>query len=139
MQEGGGGDSMHLLLSILADGEEQARRLLRELPPAADDQLPLPANECCRGVARQIQCTFRKAIAVAKAIEPAGGAASGTDSPRSADESSGAAGMATRDAVQAQERQGICKRRCVCVYNNLHAARSLSALFLLAEVPSYLP
>ncbi|KAM0847620.1 hypothetical protein ACQ4PT_054900 [Festuca glaucescens] len=111
MQEGGGGDSMHLLLSILADGEEQARRLLGELPPAADDPLPLPAEECCRGVARQLRCTFGKAIAVAKAIEAAHGGASGTDSPRSADESSGAGGTASRDATQAQESQGICKRR----------------------------
>ena len=100
---------MHLLLSILADGEEQARRLLRELPPADDEGQLLgrgPAAQCCRGVAEQLLCTFRKAIAVAKAIEAAGG-----DSPRSADEGAGAG----RDAAQAQERQGqgVCKRRCV--------------------------
>ena len=128
---------MHLLLSILADGEEQARRLLGELPPAADDQLPLrQAEECCRGVARQLRCTFAKAIAVAKAIEVAHGAASGTDSPRSADESSGAAGVAT----QAQVRPGICKRRCVYMYDTSmiqtlcrHVARSTTvhAFFFL--------
>ncbi|CAM0912882.1 unnamed protein product [Alopecurus aequalis] len=111
MQEGGGGDTMQQLLSILADGEEHARRLLGELPPAADYQLPLPAEECCRGVARQLRCAFAKAIAVAKAIEAAHGGASGTDSPRSADESSGAGAVATRDATQVHERQGICKRR----------------------------
>ncbi|KAF7099438.1 hypothetical protein CFC21_101066 [Triticum aestivum] len=104
---GGDGNSMHLLLSILADGEEQARRLLRELPPADDEGQLLgrgPAAQCCRGVAEQLLCTFRKAIAVAKAIEAAGG-----DSPRSADEGAGAG----RDAAQAQERQGqgVCKRR----------------------------
>uniref|UniRef100_A0ACD6ACN1 Uncharacterized protein n=1 Tax=Avena sativa TaxID=4498 RepID=A0ACD6ACN1_AVESA len=111
MQEGGGGgDGMHQLLSILADGEEQARRLLGEVPAAADDQLPLPANkECCRAVAQQLRCTFLKAIAAAKAIEAAagGGGASGTDSPRSAEESSGAGGVATRVA---QDSQGIPKR-----------------------------
>lgn len=101
---------MHLLLSILADGEEQARRLLGELPPADDDEQLLgrgPAAECCRGVAGQLLCTFRKANAIAKAIE-----AAGSDSPRSADEGGGA-GMAGRDAAQAQERQGqgVCKRR----------------------------
>ncbi|KAM3195281.1 hypothetical protein ACQJBY_071406 [Aegilops geniculata] len=106
---GGDGNSMHLLLSILADGEEQARRLLGELPPADDEGQLIgrgPAAECCRGVAGQLLCTFTKAIAVAKAIEAAGG-----DSPRSADE--GGAGMAGRDAAQAQERQGqgVCKRR----------------------------
>uniref|UniRef100_A0ACD5XW90 Uncharacterized protein n=1 Tax=Avena sativa TaxID=4498 RepID=A0ACD5XW90_AVESA len=112
MQEGGGADvGMHLLLGILADGEEQARRLLGELP-AADGQLPLPAKECCRAVAHQLRCTLGKAIAVAKAIEAAhGGGASGTDSPRSAEESSGAGGVATRDATQPQESQGIPKRR----------------------------
>ncbi|XP_051204717.1 uncharacterized protein [Lolium perenne] len=110
MQEVGGGDSMHLLLSILADGEEQARRLLGELPATAGNQLP-PAKECCRDVARQLRCTFGKAIAVAKAIEASHGGASSTDSPRSAEENSGAVVAASRDAAQAQESQGICKRR----------------------------
>ncbi|KAI4977045.1 hypothetical protein ZWY2020_050652 [Hordeum vulgare] len=107
---GGDGNSMHLLLTILADGEAQVRRLLGELPPAGDEEQLLgrgPAAECCRGVAGQLLCTFGKAIAVAKAIEAAGG-----DSPRSADEGAGA-GMAGRDAAHAQERHGhgVCKRR----------------------------
>lgn len=124
---------MHLLLSILADGEEQARRLLGELPPADDDEQLLgrgPAAECCRGVAGQLLCTFRKANAIAKAIE-----AAGSDSPRSADEGGGA-GMAGRDAAQAQERQGqgVCKRRCVHVVGH---TRCTFTAYGIAELASY--
>ncbi|KAK3131658.1 hypothetical protein QOZ80_6AG0509550 [Eleusine coracana subsp. coracana] len=99
MQEGAGGEGgIHLLLSILADGEEQARQL-GELP---DD--PRLGPEHYKGATRQLQCTLGKAVCVAKAIEAASRAA--TDSPRSADEGSG--GTA---AAEAQERPGMCKRR----------------------------
>jgi hypothetical protein len=94
-------DGIHLLLRILADGEEQAR-LLGKLP---DD--PRLGAEHYGGVARQLQCTLGKAVSVAKAIEAA--SRSATDSPRSADEGSG--GPAP---VEAQERPAVvCKRRCV--------------------------
>jgi hypothetical protein len=97
-----------MLLTILADGEEQAR----QLGELADD--PRSRAEHYRGAARRLQCTLGKAVAVAKAVEAAsGGSSRGTDrsdSPRSADESSGATAAA---AVEPQERQGLCKRRCV--------------------------
>lgn len=96
-----------MLLTILADGEEQAR----QLGELADD--PRSRAEHYRGAARRLQCTLGKAVAVAKAVEAAsGGSSRGTDrsdSPRSVDESSGATA-----AVEPQERQVIGnKRRCV--------------------------
>ncbi|KAL6606165.1 hypothetical protein ACP70R_041818 [Stipagrostis hirtigluma subsp. patula] len=104
---GGGGGDIHVLLSILADGEEQARQL-------ADDPRFQSAECDYRGAARRLQCTLGRAVAVAKAIEVAGAGASGSsrgtdrsDSPRSADESSGGT---ARDA-QPRERQDACKRR----------------------------
>nr|BAX25098.1 WRKY35 -like [Oryza australiensis] len=109
-----GGD-IHLLLSILADGEEQAR----QLGEPADGRGR--GEEYYGGVARQLQCTFARAMAIARAIEAAAGAgASGSrgtatttgdrsDSPRSADESSG---RTARDAVAQQERHhDTIKRR----------------------------
>nr|BAX24925.1 putative WRKY53 transcription factor [Oryza punctata] len=108
-----GGD-IHLLLSILADGEEQARQL-GEPAAAADDEYHGGGRgeEYYRGVARQLQCTFAKAMGVARAIEAAAGAGGGasgsrgttgdrSDSPRSADESSG---RTARDAVVAQQER----------------------------------
>ncbi|TVU12503.1 hypothetical protein EJB05_46154, partial [Eragrostis curvula] len=102
MQEGPGGDgSIHSLLNILADGEEQAR-LLGEIP---DD--PRLGAEHYRGAARMLQCTLGKAVSVAKAMEATAAASRAADSPRSADEGSGG----TSAAVEAQERPGVCKRR----------------------------
>nr|BAX25166.1 putative transcription factor WRKY [Oryza meyeriana var. granulata] len=125
MQDGaGGGGDIHLLLSILADGEEQARQL-GEHSAAHDDGRPSAytgggrGEEYYRGVARQLQCTFGRAMAVARAIEAAGAGASGSrgttntgdrsDSPRSADESSG---RTARDVVAQRERHhDMIKRR----------------------------
>ncbi|XP_062228111.1 transcription factor WRKY19-like [Phragmites australis] len=105
MQDGTTGEGgIHLLLSILAEGEEQARQL-GEMP---DDDPPSRAVYDYRGAARRLQCTLGKAVSVAKAIEAASGSSRGTDrsdSPRSADESS------VGTAMDAQERQGVCKRR----------------------------
>ncbi|KAF8698193.1 hypothetical protein HU200_035712 [Digitaria exilis] len=106
MQEGAGAEGgIQLLLTILADGEEQAR----QLGEIADD--PRSRAEHYRGAAARLQCTLGKAVAVAKAVEATSASSRGTDdrsdSPRSADESSGA--TAAVDA--AQERQGLCKRR----------------------------
>lgn len=123
---------MQVLLSILAEGEEQARRLLLH-----DGD----GKECCRAVAGQLGRTLGKAMAVAKAIQAAGGAASAgtddrSDSPRSADESSAA-------QVQVQERQGVCKRRFVYMFvhdSNVYVTRRRwwSALFLLTELAGLL-
>ncbi|WVZ82431.1 hypothetical protein U9M48_029695 [Paspalum notatum var. saurae] len=101
--EGGGGNGMPLLLTILADGEEQARQLGEQLVPGDD----------YRGAARRLQCTLGRAVAVARAVEAASASSRGTDrsdSPRSADESSGGT---TAAVVDAQERQAVllCKRR----------------------------
>nr|BAX24710.1 putative WRKY transcription factor [Oryza rufipogon] len=109
-----GGD-IHLLLSILADGEEQARQL-GEPAAAADDEYHGGGRgeEYYRGVARQLQGTLARAMGIARAIEAAafagGGGASGSrgttgdrsDSPRSADESSG---RTARDAAVAQQER----------------------------------
>nr|BAX24844.1 putative WRKY35-like protein [Oryza glumipatula] len=109
-----GGD-IHLLLSILADGEEQARQL-GEPAAAADDEYHSGGRgeEYYRGVARQLRGTLARAMGVARAIEAAafagGGGASGSrgttgdrsDSPRSADESSG---RTARDAAVAQQER----------------------------------
>ncbi|KAG8093904.1 hypothetical protein GUJ93_ZPchr0012g21986 [Zizania palustris] len=124
---GGGGD-IHLLLTILADGEEQARQLELGEPagaaPATDGQSSYPGGhrrgeEYYRGVARQLQCTFTKAMAVARAIEAAAGAGAGAGASGSrgttgagsrsdsADESSGR----TATDVLHQERQDVPKRR----------------------------
>ncbi|CAL5036886.1 unnamed protein product [Urochloa decumbens] len=107
MQDGAGAEGgMQLLLKILADGEEQARRL-GEL---ADD--PRSRPEHYRGAAARLQCTLGRAAAAAKAVEAASGSSRGTDrsdSPRSADESSGR--TAAVEAAAAQERQPLCKRR----------------------------
>ncbi|RCV20572.1 hypothetical protein SETIT_4G067200v2 [Setaria italica] len=105
MQDGAGGEGgIQLLLTILADGEEQAR----QLGELADD--PRSRAEHYRGAARRLQCTLGKAVAVAKAVEAAsGGSSRGTDrsdSPRSVDESSGATA-----AVEPQERQVIGNKR----------------------------
>ena len=107
MQDGAGAEGgIQLLLTILADGEEQAR----QLGELAED--PRSRAEHYRGAARRLQGTLGKAVAVAKAVEAAPGSSRGTDrsdSPRSADESSG--GTA---AVEAPEGQILCnKRRCV--------------------------
>jgi len=111
MQDGAGaeaaGSSMQALLALLADGEEQARQLGEMM---ADD--PWSRAEHYRGAARRLQCTLGKAAAVARAIEAAApGSSRGTDdrsdSPRSADESSG------RTTTEVQERQSMFKRRCV--------------------------
>ncbi|CAL5046124.1 unnamed protein product [Urochloa decumbens] len=108
MQDGAGAEGgMQLLLKILADGEEQARRL-GEL---ADG--PRSRPEHYRGAAARLQCTFGRAAAAAKAVEAASGSSRGTDrsdSPRSADESSGRT-AAVETAAAAQERQPLCKRR----------------------------
>lgn len=125
-----GGD-IHLLLSILTDGEEQARQL-GEPAAAADDEYHGGGRgeEYYRGVARQLQGTLARAMGIARAIEAAafaggggGGGASGSrgttgdrsDSPRSADESSG---RTARDAAVAQQERhhDTIKRRCVCVF-----------------------
>ncbi|CAN6179255.1 unnamed protein product [Urochloa humidicola] len=107
MQDGAGAEGgMQLLLKILADGEEQAR----QLGELADDPRWSRA-EHYRGAAARLQCTLGKAAAVAKAVEAASGSSRGTDhsdSPRSADESSG---RTTAVVEAAQERQGLCKRR----------------------------
>lgn len=107
MQEGAGAEGgIQLLLTILADGEEQAR----QLGELADD--PRSRAEHYRGAAARLQCTLGKAMVIAKAVEATSASSRGTDrsdSPRSADESSGA----TVAVVEAQERQGLCKRRCV--------------------------
>ncbi|EER87882.1 probable WRKY transcription factor 30 [Sorghum bicolor] len=109
MQDGAGaeaaGSSMQALLALLADGEEQARQLGEMM---ADD--PWSRAEHYRGAARRLQCTLGKAAAVARAIEAAApGSSRGTDdrsdSPRSADESSG------RTTTEVQERQSMFKRR----------------------------
>lgn len=115
MQDGAGAEagSIQTLLTLLADGEEQARQLGEMM---ADD--PWSRAENYRGAARRLQCTLGKAAAVARAIEAAApGSSRGTDdrsdSPRSADESSGRTTVAT----EVQERQSMCKRRCVnCVH-----------------------
>jgi hypothetical protein len=110
MQDGAGAEagSIQTLLTLLADGEEQARQLGEMV---ADD--PWSRAEHYRGAARRLQCTLGKAAAVARAIEAAApGSSRGTDrsdSPRSADESSGRTTVAT----EVQERQSMCKRRCV--------------------------
>lgn len=94
-----------MLLTILADGEEQAR----QLGELADD--PRSRAEHYRGAAARLQCTLGKAMVIAKAVEATSASSRGTDrsdSPRSADESSGATA-----AVEVQERQGLCKRRYV--------------------------
>ena len=108
MQDGAGAEGgIQLLLTILADGEEQAR----QLGELAED--PRSRAEHYRGAARRLQGTLGKAVAVAKAVEAAPGSSRGTDrsdSPRSADESSG--GTAAAEAPP--ERQSLCnKRRCV--------------------------
>lgn len=101
---------MQTLLTLLADGEEQARQLGEMM---ADD--PWSRAEHYRAAARRLQCTLGQAAAVARAVEAAapGSSSRGTDrsdSPRSADESSGGTAVVT----EAQERQGsMCKRRCV--------------------------
>ncbi|KAJ1258120.1 hypothetical protein BS78_10G049700 [Paspalum vaginatum] len=100
--DGGGGNGVQLLLTILADGEEQARQL-GEL---------LPDDDGYRAASRRLQCTLGRAVAVARAVEAASASSRGTDrsdSPRSADESSGG----TAAAADAQERQAVllCKRR----------------------------
>jgi len=112
MQDGAGAEagSIQTLLTLLADGEEQARQLGEMM--AADDPWSSRA-EHYRGAARLLQCTLGKAAAAARAIEAAApGSSRGTDrsdSPRSADESSGGTTVAT----EVQERQSMCKRRCV--------------------------
>ncbi|RLM54693.1 hypothetical protein C2845_PM10G03220 [Panicum miliaceum] len=104
MLDGAGAEGgIQLLLTILADGEEQAR----QLGELAED--PRSRAEHYRGAARRLQCTLGKAVAVAKAVEAAPGSSRGTDrsdSPRSADESSG--GTA---AVEAPERQNLGSKR----------------------------
>ncbi|KAG8076802.1 hypothetical protein GUJ93_ZPchr0006g45579 [Zizania palustris] len=116
MQDGAGGGDIHLLLSILANGEEQARQLeLGEPAGDVDGQLSSSSypgghrwgEEYYRAVARQLQCTFARAMAVARTIEAAAGG-DRSDSPRSADESSG---RTARDVVAHQERQDVPKRR----------------------------
>ncbi|CAN6208631.1 unnamed protein product, partial [Urochloa humidicola] len=109
MQDGSGAEGgIQFLLKILADGEEQAR----QLGELADDD-PRSGAEHYRRAARRLQCTLGRAAAAAKAVEAASGSSRGTDdrseSPRSADESSGR----TTAAVEAaqQERQPLCKRR----------------------------
>jgi hypothetical protein len=110
MQDGAGAEagSIQTLLTLLADGEEQARQLGEMV---ADD--PWSRAEHYRGAARRLQCTLGKAAAVARAIEAAApGSSRGTDrsdSPRSADESSGRTTVAT----EVQELQSMSKRRCV--------------------------
>ncbi|KAL5200592.1 hypothetical protein ABZP36_021795 [Zizania latifolia] len=116
MQDGAGGGDIHLLLSILANGEEQARQLeLGEPASNVDGQLSSSSSypgghrwgeEYYRGVARQLQCTFARAMTVARAIEAAAGG-DRSDSPRSADESSG---RTARDVAH-QEHQDVPKRR----------------------------
>ncbi|XP_062233570.1 transcription factor WRKY19-like [Phragmites australis] len=104
MQDGaGGGGGIHMLLGILAEGEEQARQL-GQLP----DDPRSRAEYDYRGAARRLQCTLGKAVSVAKAMEAASGSSRGTDrsdSPRSADESSGGT------PTGAQERRSMWKRR----------------------------
>lgn len=115
MQDGAGAGaeagSIQTLLTLLAEGEEQARQLGEMM--AADDPWSSRA-EHYRGAARRLQCTLGKAAAVARAIEAAApGSSRGTDrsdSPRSADESSGGT---TTVATEVQERQSMRKRRCV--------------------------
>ena len=113
MQDGAGAEagSIQTLLTLLAEGEEQARQLGEMM--AADDPWSSRA-EHYRGAARRLQCTLGKAAAAARAIEAAApGSSRGTDrsdSPRSADESSGGT---TTVATEVQERQSMCKRRCV--------------------------
>ncbi|XP_040380796.1 uncharacterized protein LOC102702765 [Oryza brachyantha] len=112
---GGGGGDIHQLLSVLADGEEQARQLGEA---AADGGR---GEEYYRGAARQLQRTFARATAMARAIEAAGagagasgsrGTTTGTgdrsDSPRSADESSGRTAM---DVAPQGRCQDMIKRR----------------------------
>lgn len=97
-----------MLLTLLADGEEQAR----QLGQMADDDDPRSRAEHYRGAAWRLQCTLGKAAAVARAIDAAS-SSRGTDrsdSPRSADDSSGGTTIAMEAA---QERQSMSKRRCV--------------------------
>lgn len=105
MQDGAGAGAEAqggILQTLLADCEEQARQLGEMI---ADDD-PWSRTEHYRGAARRLQCTLGKALAVARAVEAAAPASSsrGTDSPRSAG--------GTVAAVEAQERQSMCKRRC---------------------------
>ncbi|CAD6337625.1 unnamed protein product [Miscanthus lutarioriparius] len=110
MQDGAGAEagSIQTLLTLLADGEEQALQLGDMM--AADDPWSSRA-EHYRGAARRLQCTLGKAAAAARAIEAAAPGSSRatdrSDSPRSADESSGGTTVAT----EVQERQSMCKRR----------------------------
>jgi len=85
MQDGAGAEGgIQLLLTILADGEEQAR----QLGELAED--PRSRAEHYRGAARRLQGTLGDR----------------SDSPRSADESSG--GTA---AVEAPEGHILCNKR----------------------------
>ncbi|KAL5225375.1 hypothetical protein ABZP36_012014 [Zizania latifolia] len=120
MQDAAGGGDIHLLLTILADGEEQARKLeLGEPVAAADGQSSYPGGhrrgeEYYRGVARQLQCTFTKAMAVARAIEAAAGAGAsgsrGTTGGSRSDSADESSGRTARDVLH-QERQDVPKRR----------------------------
>uniref|UniRef100_A0A0D9WM54 WRKY domain-containing protein n=1 Tax=Leersia perrieri TaxID=77586 RepID=A0A0D9WM54_9ORYZ len=107
---GGGGGDIHMLMSILADGEEQARQLGEAAAAATADE-----SSYYRGMARQLQCTFASAMAVARTIDSAAATTTTTgdrsDSPRSADESSARTARDGGVVAAQQERQDMSKRR----------------------------
>lgn len=95
-----------LLMSVLAQGEEQARQLKAQL------ENPLDA-ESCRSLARQVQSTFQTAIAVAKHLD-GGSPAVGPDLCGSESPTSENSDQRCKEQ-EPMENEMMCKKRLVPV------------------------